>query len=102
MPKDLIPLWRKRRKTLGPFHTQEVTGSSPVVSTKEFLISQEIRNFSFLLCEIIGRFCGRFPPTQAVTHTGKEQRETDSTGQEFPCPVLLFCEFYWRFCAFSA
>lgn len=28
-------------------HTQEVTGSSPVVSTKKFLISQEIRNFSF-------------------------------------------------------
>ena len=27
-------------------HTQEVTGSSPVVSTKKFLISQEIRNFS--------------------------------------------------------
>ena len=30
-------------------HTQEVTGSSPVVSTKKFLISQEIRNFSLLL-----------------------------------------------------
>ena len=29
-------------------HTQEVTGSSPVVSTKKFLISCEIRNFSFL------------------------------------------------------
>ena len=27
-------------------HTQEVTGSSPVVSTKKFLISLEIRNFS--------------------------------------------------------
>ena len=27
-------------------HTQEVTGSSTVVSTKKFLISQEIRNFS--------------------------------------------------------
>ena len=26
-------------------HTQEVTGSSPAVSTKKFLISQEIRNF---------------------------------------------------------
>jgi len=32
-------------------HTQEVTGSSPVVSTKKFLISQEIRNFSLLLNE---------------------------------------------------
>ena len=29
-------------------HTQEVTGSSPVVSTKKFLISQEIRNFSYI------------------------------------------------------
>ena len=27
-------------------HTQEVTGSSPVVSTKKFLIPREIRNFS--------------------------------------------------------
>ena len=26
-------------------HTQEVTGSSPAVSTKKFLISLEIRNF---------------------------------------------------------
>jgi len=30
-------------------HTQEVTGSSPVVSTKKFLISLEIRNFFFIL-----------------------------------------------------
>ena len=29
-------------------HTQEVTGLSPIVSTKKFLISQEIRNFSLL------------------------------------------------------
>ncbi len=29
-------------------HTQEVTGSSPVVSTRKFLISQEIRNFFFI------------------------------------------------------
>ena len=33
-------------------HTQEVTGSSPVVSTKKFLISQEIRNFYLLLLTI--------------------------------------------------
>ena len=44
---------RKRRKALrrnafrrsSYLHTQEVTGSSPAVSTKKFLISQEIRNF---------------------------------------------------------
>ena len=50
-----IGLKRKRLKITGnhqkkfhrAVHTQEVTGSSPVVSTKKFLISQEIRNFSF-------------------------------------------------------
>ena len=31
-------------------HTQEVIGSSPVVSIKKFLISQEIRNFSLYFC----------------------------------------------------
>ena len=44
---------QKRRKALATnafrrssyLHTQEVTGSSPAVSTKKFLISQEIRNF---------------------------------------------------------
>ena len=37
------------RTVLGKIlHTQEVTGSSPVVSTKKFLISYEIRNFFFL------------------------------------------------------
>ena len=34
-------------KRIRIIHTQEVTGSSPVVSTKKFLISHEIRNFSF-------------------------------------------------------
>ena len=44
---------QKRRKALRSnafrrasyLHTQEVTGSSPAVSTKKFLISHEIRNF---------------------------------------------------------
>ena len=44
---------QKRRKALDTnafrpssyLHTQEVTGSSPAVSTKKFLISLEIRNF---------------------------------------------------------
>ena len=44
---------QKRRKVLRSnafrrssyLHTQEVTGSSPAVSTKKFLISPEIRNF---------------------------------------------------------
>ena len=44
---------QKRRKALrhnafrrsSYLHTQEVTGSSPAVSTKKFLISHEIRNF---------------------------------------------------------
>lgn len=52
-------------------HMQEVTGSSSVVSTKKFLILKEIRGVSFILREIVGRFCDRSPPPQAVPHTGK-------------------------------
>ena len=32
-------------RSVAILHTQEVTGSSPAVSTKKFLISSEIRNF---------------------------------------------------------
>ena len=50
---------QKRRKALqhnafrrsSYLHTQEVTGSSPAVSTKKFLISQEIRNFFVCVLE---------------------------------------------------
>lgn len=38
---------------IGCFITQEVTGSSPVVSTKKFLISCEIRNFSFVFLKFV-------------------------------------------------
>ena len=47
MENPLIAAETVRKASLSNLHTQEVTGSSPVVSTKKFLISQEIRNFSF-------------------------------------------------------
>ena len=46
MENPLIAAETVRKASLSNLHTQEVTGSSPVVSTKKFLISQEIRNFS--------------------------------------------------------
>ena len=58
--QKIIGLERKQLKTTGnrqkkfhrAVHTQEVTGSSPVVSTKKFLISQEIR-FSFCFLKFV-------------------------------------------------
>ena len=73
-------------------HTQEVTGSSPAVSTKKFLISQEIRNFFCLWGEIVTRYFSVFPSTQTVT---QDTKGPESTGQERrgythrSCP--LFC-----------
>ena len=52
-------------------HTQEVTGSSPAVSTKKFLISQEIRNFFCLCSQIVTRHFGVFRLTQTVTQKPK-------------------------------
>ena len=48
-PSGLDRVGNGQKKFSQSVHTQEVTGSSPVVSTKKFLISQEIRNFSLLL-----------------------------------------------------
>ena len=50
-------------------HTQEVTGSSPVVSTKKFLISQEIRNFSLFYVFLIWLDFSVFFKTPTVTPT---------------------------------
>ena len=50
-------------------HTQEVTGSSPVVSTKKFLISQEIRNFSLFSGLFIRLGFAEFFLTPTVTPT---------------------------------
>ena len=43
-------------------HTQEVTGSSPVVFTKKLLILQEIRSFSSFLCQKCSSEFIRFSP----------------------------------------
>ena len=70
-------------------HTQEVTGSSPVVSTKKFLISQEIRNFS-LFSRLFMRFDlpeSFLTPTVTPTAIG-----TESTLNSFFTHCLcLFC-----------
>ena len=49
MENPLIAAETVRKASLSNLHTHEATGSSPVVSTKQFLISQEIRNCSFAL-----------------------------------------------------
>ena len=46
MENPLIAAETVRKASLSNLHTHEATGSSPVVSTRKFLISQEIRNFS--------------------------------------------------------
>ena len=50
-------------------HTQEVTGSSPVVSTKKFLISQEIRNFYLFYASKNFLQNLAFAPTNTLTNT---------------------------------
>ncbi len=59
-------------------HTQEVTGSSPAVSTKQFLISLEIRNCFCLYPQIVTRHFGVFRSTQTVT---QKPRGQESTGE---------------------
>ena len=58
-------------------HTQEVTGSSPAVSTKKFLISQEIRNFFCLCLQIVTQHFGVFRLTQTVTQKPRGQESTE-------------------------
>ena len=89
---------QKRRKALrhnafrrsSYLHTQEVTGSSPAVSTKQHLISYEIR-CCFRLCLIAA---GGFPPGVFTTQNGcmpersggaKCLPKCPSTGS--PCPL---------------
>ena len=57
-------------------HTQEVTGSSPVVSTKKFLILREIRNFSLFSIENSLLQNLTFAPTNTLTNTAKAPYRT--------------------------
>ncbi|WP_298735005.1 hypothetical protein, partial [uncultured Subdoligranulum sp.] len=69
-------------------HTQEVTGSSPVVSTKKFLISQEIRNFSFYSPRKSLLKFSAFSPTNTLTNSAivSDRMRQHRTG--IPRPVL--------------
>ena len=67
-------------------HTQEVTGSSPAVSTKQHLISYEIR-CCFRLCLIAA---GGFPPGVFTTQNGcMPERSGGAKGLLAICPFLL-------------
>ena len=77
-------------------HTQEVTGSSPVVSTKQFLISQEIRNCSFALREIVDHFFGPFSAGPSRDPCGKRNSQ-HRTGNSLPgtgCLWVLAAVFH--------
>ena len=71
-------------------HTQEVTGSSPAVSTKKFLISQEIRNFFRLCLQIVTRHFGVFRLTQTVTQKPRGQESTGEGRMASSVPLRLF------------
>ena len=73
-------------------HTQEVTGSSPAVSTKKFLISQEIRNFFCLCLQIVTRHFGVFRMTQTVTQKPRGQ-ESAGEGRMASSVSLSDCFF---------
>ena len=72
------------------FHTQEVTGSSPAVSTKKFLISQEIRNFFCLYPQIVTLHFGVFRLTQTVTQKPRGQDSTGEGRMASSVPLRLF------------
>ena len=71
-------------------HTQEVTGSSPAVSTKKFLISYEIRNFFCLYSQIVTLYFGVFRLTQTVTQKPKDQESTGEGRMASSVPLRLF------------
>ena len=71
-------------------HTQEVTGSSPAVSTKQFLISHEIRNFFCLYPQIVTLHFGVFRMTQTVTQKPRGQESTGEGRMASSVPLRLF------------
>ena len=66
-------------------HTQEVTGSSPAVSTKKFLISSEIRNFFAYIASnrdaVFLRFSLDPNADPKAERSGKHRRGTDGVGR---------------------
>ena len=71
-------------------HTQEVTGSSPAVSTKKFLISHEIRNFFLFMISKVTRYFGVFRMTQTVTQKPRGQESTGEGRMASSVPLRLF------------
>ena len=76
-------------------HTQEVTGSSPAVSTKKFLISHEIRNFFCLYPQIVTLHFGVFRMTQTVTQKPRGQESTGEGRMASSVPLRLFLWATW-------
>ena len=89
---------QKRRKALrhnafrrsSYLHTQEVTGSSPAVSTKKFSVSQETGNFFCLYPQIVTRHFGVFRLTQTVTQKPRGQESTGEGRMASSVPLRLF------------
>ena len=78
-------------------HTQEVTGSSPAVSTKKFLISQEIRNFFLFMSSNSDAAFWRFSldPNRdpKAERSGKHRRGAD--GIIRPSPAVFVGYMVW-------
>ena len=71
-------------------HTQEVTGSSPAVSTKKFLISDEIRNFFAYMARQRDAVFLRFsfdPNADPKAEMTGEERIASSA----PLPTIFLC-----------
>ena len=89
---------QKRRKALrhnafrrsSYLHTQEVTGSSPAVSTKKFSVSQETGNF-FCLWGYLIMYCAcAFCVTQTLTQKPRGQESTGEGRMASSAPLPLF------------
>ena len=78
-------------------HTQEVTGSSPAVSTKKFLISCEIRNFFLFMSSNSDAAFWRFShdPNRdpKAERSGKHRRGAD--GIIRPSPAVFVGYMVW-------
>ena len=83
-------------------HTQEVTGSSPAVSTKKFLISNEIRNFFAFMSSSSDAAFWRFSldPNRdpKAERSGKHRRGADGIIRPSPRYFFVFTSpDGWRF-----
>ena len=93
MENPLIAAETVRKASLSNLHTQEVTGSSPAVSTKKFLISCEIRNFFCLCLQIVTRHFGVFRLTQTVTQKPRGQESTGEGRMTSSVPLRFFAGY---------